>query len=202
MTHISDTFVTQWTPISDIVCSYLWHWVTLSWHRALIAHPPIIYPGWHRHPVGKRSWFRRFPILFLRYFVLFVCFVILHLCGIDTLNTGEGDCQSTKTSGPSNHILILCRLLKFVWFSQLDFSHNEDIITDALPLYFPFLLSPPPPPWPPLSPASCPPDYTEKTGGASPPLQRTASHLLRPQTMTKKSTFSKEKRKQISTCNP
>ena len=62
MTHISDTFVTQWTPISDIVCSYLWHWVTLSWHRALIAHPPIIYPGWHRHPVGKRSWFRPSPL--------------------------------------------------------------------------------------------------------------------------------------------
>ena len=33
-----------------------------------------------------------------------------------------------------------------------------------------------------LSPASCPPDYGEKTGGASPPLERTASHLLDPNT--------------------
>ena len=42
-----------------------------------------------------------------------------------------------------------------------------------------------------LSPASCPPDYGEKTGGASPPLERTASHLLDPN--TKYHTWSKYK---------
>ena len=105
MTHISDTFVTQRTPISDIVCSYLWHWVTLSWHRALIAHPPIIYPGWHRHPVGKRSWFRPSPLsntfsqIYCYLCALWSCICVALTLWI--LGTVEEDCQSTKTSGPS-----------------------------------------------------------------------------------------------------